>query len=135
MTEQYRQITLENYLRGSKVPNLHIGPTLDRALNRKRDAIQTIVCTVAQNYDLIPEELRGPSRQKNIVEARQIATYFLYTHTGLSFRGAALSLGRNDHTTSINAIQNVERKMEEDPDFKSRIEEMSAHFSDNLDRV
>lgn len=122
MVEQYRQISVEQYLTKINHSPNQVGPTLARQLEKKKEAVDTVIKIVANDYELTPEDLIGPSRRADIVQARHIAAHFLYMHTGLSYRGVALSLGRNDHSTAINAVQNVERLMETNPEFKERIE-------------
>lgn len=122
MTEQYRQISIEQYLnRINNSPN-QVGPNLARQLERTKEAVDTIIKIVAQEHDLSPEDLLGPSRKRAIVLARHIAAHFLFIHTELSYRGIALSLGKNDHTSAIHAVKHIEELMEIDPDFKERIE-------------
>lgn len=122
MTEQYRQISIDQYLR--KIQPLEgVGPTVAKKLEVKRGAIDKVIGVVAQDFYLTPEEITGPSRRIDIVMARHVAAYLLFnSQLDMSYRVVALGLGRNDHTTTINAIRRVEEQMVIDQGLKDRIQ-------------
>ncbi len=122
MTEQYRQISFEEYVNKT---SRNIGPVLGKKLESKQDAVEQVLQVVADEYEVKPEEILGPSRKSEVALARHVAAHFLYQNTDLSFRGIALSLGRNDHTTILNSIKRVEELMKTDPYFKEKLEACS----------
>jgi chromosomal replication initiator protein len=59
------------------------------------------------------EALRGKSRQRPLVTARQIAMYVFRDLTDLSYPSIARLFGGRDHTTVIHAVEKIQRQMGE----------------------
>ncbi|MEX2626786.1 MAG: chromosomal replication initiator protein DnaA [Ilumatobacteraceae bacterium] len=59
------------------------------------------------------EALRGKSRQRPLVTARQIAMYLFRDLTDLSYPSIARLFGGRDHTTVIHAVDKIQRQMGE----------------------
>ena len=57
--------------------------------------------------------LKGKSRQRPLVTARQIAMYVFRESTDLSYPGIARIFGGRDHTTVIHAVEKIQRLMSE----------------------
>jgi chromosomal replication initiator protein len=57
--------------------------------------------------------LKGKSRQRPLVTARQIAMYVFRELTDLSYPGIARIFGGRDHTTVIHAVEKIQRLMKE----------------------
>jgi chromosomal replication initiator protein len=59
------------------------------------------------------EALKGRSRQRPLVTARQIAMYVFREQTDLSYPSIARLFGGRDHTTVIHAVEKIQRQMGE----------------------
>ena len=59
------------------------------------------------------EALRGKSRQRPLVTARQTAMYVFRELTDLSYPAIARLFGGRDHTTVIHAVDKIQRLMSE----------------------
>lgn len=59
------------------------------------------------------EALKGKSRQRPLVTARQIAMYVFRQQTDLSYPSIARLFGGRDHTTVIHAVEKIQRQMGE----------------------
>jgi chromosomal replication initiator protein len=59
------------------------------------------------------EALKGKSRQRPLVTARQIAMYVFREQTDLSYPSIARLFGGRDHTTVIHAVEKIARQMGE----------------------
>jgi len=59
------------------------------------------------------EALKGKSRQRPLVTARQIAMYVFREFTDLSYPSIARLFGGRDHTTVIHAVEKIQRQMGE----------------------
>jgi chromosomal replication initiator protein len=59
------------------------------------------------------DALRGKSRQRPLVTARQIAMYVFRDLTDLSYPAIARLFGGRDHTTVIHAVEKIQRLMSE----------------------
>ena len=74
---------------------------------------RVIIDEVAEFYHQSVEALRGKSRQRPLVLARQIAMYVMRDLTDLSYPAIAREFGGRDHTTVMHAVAKVERLMKE----------------------
>jgi chromosomal replication initiator protein len=74
---------------------------------------RAIIEEVAEFFHQPVELLRGKSRQRPLVLARQIAMYVMRDLTDLSYPAIAREFGGRDHTTVIHAVSKVERLMKE----------------------
>jgi chromosomal replication initiator protein len=59
------------------------------------------------------DALRGKSRQRPLVTARQISMYVFRELTDLSYPSIARLFGGRDHTTVIHAVEKIQRQMGE----------------------
>jgi chromosomal replication initiator protein len=59
------------------------------------------------------DALKGKSRQRPLVTARQIAMYVFRDQTDMSYPAIAREFGGRDHTTVIHAVDKVQRLMKE----------------------
>ncbi len=59
------------------------------------------------------EALKGKSRQRPLVTARQIAMYVFRDQTDLSYPSIARLFGGRDHTTVIHAVEKIQRQLSE----------------------
>lgn len=93
----------------------------DTRVNLTIDEIQRIAC----EYFNIPEDLvRGKTRKREVVQARQVAMYFSKQLTQHSLKTIGLHFGGRDHSTVIHANQSVEDQIDTDPKFADIIEEI-----------
>jgi DNA-binding CsgD family transcriptional regulator len=98
-----------------------------------------ILRTVAEAYGVSVDDLEGERRMRNVVEARQLAAYFLLKINDLSYVAIGKMIGR-DHTTAIHSYNKVSRRIETRPDFKAFVEKILGSFGDagitlNLDQA
>jgi chromosomal replication initiator protein len=68
--------------------------------------------------------LRGKSRQRPLVMARQIAMYVMREQTELSYPSLARLFGGRDHTTVIHAVEKVQRLMAERKQVYDQVTEL-----------
>lgn len=93
----------------------------DTRVNLTIDEIQRIAC----EYFDIPEDLiRGKTRKREVVQARQVAMYFSKQLTQHSLKTIGLHFGGRDHSTVIHANQSVEDHIDTNPKFANMIEEI-----------
>ena len=83
--------------------------------------IQRIVC---EHLDISDDQIRGKTRQRAVVRARQIAMYFAKQHTEHSLKDIGLHFGGRDHSTVIHANNAVDDRMEDDDQFRDTVEEI-----------
>jgi chromosomal replication initiator protein len=68
--------------------------------------ITRIVERVARAFDVSPKEILGPSRQRLVLTARQVAMTLVRELAGLSLPQIGAAFGR-DHTTVLHAVRKV----------------------------
>jgi chromosomal replication initiator protein len=68
-----------------------------------------VAASVAKQFQTSIAELRSTKRQKNLVDARHVAMYFMKKCTQNSLRDIAAYWCRKDHTTVIHAITKIEK--------------------------
>ena len=74
------------------------------------------------------EALRGKSRQRPLVQARQTAMYVFRELTDLSYPAIARLFGGRDHTTVIHAVDKTQRMMSERKQVYDQVTELVQKF-------
>lgn len=87
-----------------------------------------VIEKTARYFQITPEEICSPKRDKHIVMPRQVAMYLLRSELHFSFPKIAQELGRKDHTTAIHSIDKIEKALK--LDFSTR--EQVAEIRDKL---
>ena len=84
--------------------------------------VDRIFEVVFKKWNIPKEDLVGAKRTKEIAAARHIAIYLIHEVTDMSLPNIGRIFYR-DHTTVMSSIDNVERKMLQNPIFHAEIEE------------
>jgi chromosomal replication initiator protein len=74
---------------------------------------QVILEATASAFGFSVEDLKGPSRRRPLVNARQIGMYLFRELTDFSYPAIAREFGGRDHTTVIHAVEKVAGLMRE----------------------
>ena len=90
-------------------------------------SIEGIQKVVAGHFNLTLELLIGKTRKQEVAAPRQIAMFLAKRLTKSPLKVIGLHFGNRDHSTVIHAVQTVEKKCDEDPDF--------ARVVDNLEET
>ncbi len=85
---------------------------------------------IADYFSLPVDALRGRSRQRPLVTARQVAMYVIRELTDLSYPAIAREFGGRDHTTVMHAVEKIEGQMKE----RQQIYDQVTHLLQNLKR-
>jgi len=75
------------------------------------------------------EELRGQSRSRPLVQARQVAMYVLRQLTDHSYPTIAAAFGGRDHTTVIHAVKKIEGLMPERAKVYHEVEALTRRLT------
>ena len=73
-----------------------------------------IIKEVCRYFRLEEDQIRGPSRSRDILNARQIAMYLIRRMTSLSLDETGKLFGGRDHSTTLNGVTKVENRMKPD---------------------
>ena len=109
--------------------------TVDRAvqdMSKSSEFIITadsIIKEICRYFRLEEDQIRGQSRNRDAVNARQIAMYLIRRMTNLSLSGTGAEFGGRDHTTVIHSIEKVEEKMSKDPRFAETVKAIITNIN------
>lgn len=82
---------------------------------------ENIIKEVCRYFRLEEDQIRGPSRSRDILNARQIAMYLIRRMTSLSLDETGKLFGGRDHTTTLNGVNKVEKRMKNDNTFAETV--------------
>ena len=100
-----------------------------KTASHKNVTPKQIIEKVVRYYQVKPEDVLGPKRDKDIVVPRQIAMYLLRNQLGLSYPRIAQELGRRDHTTAMHSVSKIEKELIVDPNLSQQIQEIRGVLS------
>lgn len=91
--------------------------------------IQKIFDYVQKRYGVKEEQLKSATRANDVAKARHCAVYLIKETTKLSQVSIAKMFNRKDHTTVINSIEYIKKKMNENPNFEKEINNIIADIT------
>jgi chromosomal replication initiator protein len=94
---------------------------IDAASKRKKISPRDIIRNVSKEFGVSVKDVRGRRRTADIVIPRHVCMYLMRTELDLPLERIAKELNRSDHTTVLNAVENIETKLDEDNSFKERL--------------
>ena len=101
------QQQLQDFYSGPKIGNITIG---------------NIMKTVAENFDITVEEMKGKKRDKKYTNARHIAIYIAHELTDYTFMDLGNEFGGRDHSSIMHANNKIMEMIKTDQNFKQMIE-------------
>ncbi len=104
---------------------------LDQELEATQPELRTISATVAKYFDQKLEDLRGPARRRELVQARSIAMYLARLLTGKSLGQVGKHFGNRDHTTVLHAYRRIQRLIQQDDAVRKAVDDLASHFARN----
>lgn len=93
---------------------------------------QKIMKIVCKYCEVSREELRSNGRKTELVEARHLAIYFIYTHVPKVTSARVGRYFNRDHSTVLNSIKCVKSFKDTDPAFKSQFEFLEREILNEL---
>lgn len=93
--------------------------------SRANLTMENITEFVAKDLNIKPSEIRSKGRSKNIVYARRITIYICRELTQNTMPQLAQYFGMQDHTAISHTIKKINSLIEEDEDFRLKIEELT----------
>jgi len=97
----------------------------------ERDLIfaQTALEVVASHYGVSIEQMTSGSRSREVKQPRNTAQYIIFKNTDFPLLKISDFVGRVDHTTAINSIKRIDKRLEFDEDLRNRIGEMQEEIT------
>ncbi len=105
----------------------HLKDLFDEEVTRKIGIID-IIQKVCEKFDISPEDLKSKSRHSRVVLPRFIAMYVARNLTELTTLEIGREFGDRDHSTVINAINNIEKSMKNDETLHEQINEIISEL-------
>ncbi len=91
--------------------------------NKNKEITSTsILNTVAEHYNISPDEIRSKKRNTEYVIPRQVVMYLCRKLTDDSLSYISNIVGKKDHTTVINGCEKIENYMETSEEMRKTIE-------------
>lgn len=87
--------------------------------------VKLIQETVAQYFNIRPEEFKTRKRTRAVAYPRQVAMYLSRELTDLSLPKIGEQFGGRDHTTVIHAHDKISRELQTDPSLQNIIKELT----------
>lgn len=93
---------------------------------------QIVLRLVARSFNLKPEDLRKETKERRVINARQVAMYMCKKLLGMSYAEIGRLFGRADHTSALYSIRRVEEKKNSDRRYAFMLETLEKNIRKNL---
>lgn len=90
---------------------------------------QAIVDYICSTYSIEEDVLRGQSRGREVVAARQIAMYLMRRIICMNLVDIGHEFGDRDHTTVLHSLDKVEKQMRSDPSFAETVKQITTNIN------
>lgn len=81
-----------------------------------------IIRTVAEHFDITPEDIVGSKRNSKVVYPRQICMFLCREMTNVPLKTIGNYIGNRDHTTIMHGIEKIEKEMTQSPTTQKAID-------------
>jgi chromosomal replication initiation ATPase DnaA len=92
--------------------------------DRRVPSLRRVIGATARHHGLAAADLTGPSRRRQVAQARGMAMYLARTLTAQSLQAIGRSCGGRDHTTVLHGIRATEERRARDPGVAAEIERL-----------
>lgn len=91
---------------------------------QKKVSVGDIMSKVSDKYQISIDDLISKSRHSRIVQPRFVAMYLVRKLTDMTTIDIGREFGDRDHSTVLNAMNNVEKMIREDEEFRDKVEDL-----------
>lgn len=88
-----------------------------------------IISTVAEHFDVTPEDIIGSKRSSKVVYPRQIAMYLCREMINIPLKSIGKCLGDRDHTTIMHGCEKIENEMKTSSSTQKTIDILKKKLS------
>ncbi|NET56743.1 MAG: chromosomal replication initiator protein DnaA [Symploca sp. SIO2E6] len=111
-----------------KVEN--IAPILNPPAKPAKALSDVILTSVAEEFKVAVEDIKGSSRRREISLSRQVSMYLMRQHTDLSLPRIGEEFGGKDHTTVMYSCDKIAQLLKTDTALAQKL----RHLSDRINR-
>ena len=90
---------------------------------------QAVVDFICSTYHIDEDVLRGQSRGREVVNARQIAMYLMRNLTNLPLKEIGEEFGGRNHATVLSSIRKVEELLKSDPEIAATVRDITSNIN------
>lgn len=94
--------------------------------NLKINFLQKKVCS---QYNIKISELKSKSRDRNLVQARNLIMYIARKHLKCSLVEIGSYFGNRNHSTVLNGIKNIDIQQQQNPNLSKKINELKSFIN------
>ena len=98
---------------------------------RSELTIKKIKKAVTRFYGLTYSDIEGKSRQKKLMNARQVFIYLSRELLHKAYVSIGQELGNRDHTTISSSYERAQMLIKTDPNFKTAVEKIKTLLEKN----
>lgn len=116
------------FIRLNKIDNM----TLEMAEDALKDIIypdkpkaitpNLILETVAEHYNVNPEDITSKKRNGELIQPRHVVMYLCRNLVDIPFSNIAKLLNKKDHTTVIHGVNKITEEMKKDEELKNKVD-------------
>ncbi len=94
----------------------------------------SLIIDIVEKYTGINRaDIIGKSREKSVVEARQIAMFFAKRFTKISMKRIGNDFGGREHVTVVHSIDKINNLIKENDEYKQKLETMFWEIRRKID--
>jgi len=97
-------------------------------VSSKNVTVNDIIKTVAEFFEVSPNDITNRSRKREIVEPRQICMYLLRDVLKFSYPHIGEKVGKRDHTTAMHACVKISRELNKNPALNQKVMLVKEHL-------
>ena len=90
----------------------------------RRLTSEVVIEVVSEYFGLVPEDLTGNSRRREVATPRHIAMYLTREMVGLSLPQSGFAFGGRDHSTVLHGCKTIEKGVETTPSTAKMVEDI-----------
>ena len=107
-----------------------VGSTIQRS--NREITVESILELVCEYFDVSSDLVRGQTRKRHVVVARQISMYLAKEHTDCSLKKIGSHFGNRDHSTVIYSCRTVRDLMDTDDTFLQSVNDVNKKVKMHL---
>lgn len=122
------QLEGEARLLGTAITLAAVQRLLTDRRDTRRPSLSQIGKAAAKHFGSSVADLRGPSRRRAIVTARNVAMYLARNLTETSLHRIGTYFGNRDHTTVAHGCRKTEERMQSEPAIRDAVAELQTRL-------